>query len=106
MLAGQSHARYTKNRKNLKRRKMEKYLCENLLRLINACGLVLDIIGVLLLWKFGLPETINRRGYSYIVREQTDETEILKAEKYDRYAKIALTLIVSGFALQFISDFL
>jgi hypothetical protein len=85
---------------------MKEYVCSNLPRIINACGLISDIIGVILLWKFGLPESISRQGHQYIITEQIDETEVIKAKRYDRYAKIALSLVLSGFALQFISDFL
>ena len=84
---------------------MEKYICENLPRLINACGLIFDIIGVLLLWKFGLPESISREGHIHMVWGP-DENEKAKAAKYDKYAKVALLLIIGGFTLQFISDFL
>ncbi|MDO9559854.1 MAG: hypothetical protein Q7I89_09260 [Syntrophales bacterium] len=85
---------------------MEEYICSNLSRLINACGLISDIVGVLLLWKFGLPESISRQGHQYLICEQTDETEIIKAKKYDKYAKAALLFIIIGFALQIISDFI
>ena len=84
---------------------MTEYICSNLSKLINASGLVLDIIGVILLWKFGLPESINRQGHSYICWDGVDTEEINKAAKYDKLAKLALTLIILGFVLQFISDF-
>jgi hypothetical protein len=85
---------------------MEKYICENLPRLVNACGLISDIIGVVLLWKFGIPEPVSRQGHSYICWDGTNKSEIDKAQKYDKYAKVALLLIIGGFVLQFISDFL
>lgn len=85
---------------------MEKYICENLPRLVNACGLIFDIIGVLLLWKFGLPESINRSGEITMCFGGTDENAIAKAAKYDKYAKVALVFIIGGFTLQFISNFI
>lgn len=85
---------------------MEKYICENLPRLVNACGLILDIIGVLLLWKFGIPETLSRSGHSFVFFAGISKDEVIKASRYNKYAKVALTLIIGGFALQFISDFL
>jgi len=73
---------------------------------INSAGLVLDIVGALLLWKYGLPEAINRDGAVHLVLEQTSTEEIAKARYYDGIAKIALTLLILGFALQLLSNFM
>ncbi len=67
---------------------------------ISAIGLLLDIIGVLLLWRFGLPPKLRRGGVSFFVLEQKDENEAKKARLYDRIAHVAIFLIVLGFALQ------
>lgn len=74
--------------------------------LINSIGLLIDIGGALLLWKFGLPETLSREGHQYIVSGQTDETEKAKAAGYDRWSRIGLSLIIAGFVFQLISNFL
>lgn len=63
-------------------------------------GLLLDIIGALLLWRFGLPETVSRDGTILLAIEQVDEGEVSKGRFYDRMARWGLTLLVSGFALQ------
>lgn len=34
--------------------------------IVNDIGLGLDIIGAVLLWKFGLPEAISREGRDYV----------------------------------------
>jgi hypothetical protein len=44
--------------------------------IINSLGLVLDIIGALLLWKFSLPTEISSTGTGAILLEGTDEAEI------------------------------
>lgn len=85
---------------------MIEYICSILPKITNAAGLAFDIIGVLLLWKFGLPEFISREGHDYLITEEINGAEKEKAKKYDKYAKGALIFIVIGFALQFISDFL
>lgn len=72
----------------------------------NALGLILNIIGVILLWKFGLPENINRDGLSLLALEGTDEKEKQKAKRYDKYSNFAILLIVLGFLLQLISNYL
>ncbi len=74
--------------------------------IINSFGLVLDIVGALLLWKFGLPAEISRSGTGTILLEGTDESEIALAKKYDRWAKVGLICLAVGFALQLISNFL
>ncbi len=70
----------------------------------NSIGLLLDIIGGILLYFFGISPRIDRDGAIYIVTEGKDESEILKAKKYDRLSKIALILIIIGFGLQLISN--
>lgn len=67
---------------------------------ISAFGLCLDIIGVLLLWRFGLPPDVRRSGHSYLVLEGEDENEKKKAKLYDKISHAAILLIVIGFALQ------
>ncbi len=42
---------------------------------LNSLGLVLDIFGVILLFKFGLPESISREGHDYLITEQVNEEE-------------------------------
>lgn len=70
---------------------------------VASAGLVLDIIGVLLLWRFGLPESISRTGAQHMILEQTDEAEVNLARKYDRHARIGIGLIVAGFGLQILA---
>ena len=41
--------------------------------MVNGAGLVFDIAGALLLWRFGLPENVNRRGESALLLEGTDD---------------------------------
>jgi hypothetical protein len=74
--------------------------------LVNSFGLVLDILGVVLIWKFGLPEPLSREGHSYFILEGSDETEKARAAKYDRWSKTGLALVVLGFAIQLGSNLL
>ena len=73
---------------------------------VNSLGLLLDVVGVILIWKFGLPEDINRSGAGHLLLEGTDESERKRAARYDRLSKIGLTLLVSGFLLQLVSNFM
>ncbi|MDB5226583.1 MAG: rane protein of unknown function [Bacteroidota bacterium] len=69
-------------------------------QILNIIGLSFDIVGVLMLFKFGLPEQISRDGSIGIILEQSDPEETKKAKLYDRLSYVALTLIVLGFLFQ------
>ena len=70
---------------------------------INVLGLVFDIIGVLMLFVFGLPADLNKNGYIFKVNEEEDEEQKSKWRKYDKFSKIALTAIIIGFLMQMLS---
>jgi len=74
--------------------------------LVNSIGLILDIIGALLLIKFGIPPKIDREGHMHLVLEQVDQDEIEKAGAFDRWSTFAIWLIVAGFALQLVSNYI
>lgn len=72
----------------------------SLLMVLNLIGLILDIIGVILLWKFGLPEDVSRTGQSRLVTIQSKQEEVNKAKLYDFLSKLALFLLILGFGFQ------
>jgi hypothetical protein len=74
--------------------------------LVNSAGLILDIVGAVLVWRYGLPEAISRTGASPLILEETDEGEIAKAMRYDRIAQLGIGLLIAGFGLQLVSNFL
>lgn len=69
---------------------------------LNILGLILDIIGVTLLWKFGLPESIDRSGAFILTAKGCDENEKKKAKIYDCVSIFALLLLIVGFGLQIV----
>ena len=73
---------------------------------INSAGLVLDIIGATLLWKFGLPAEISRTGATFLATEGVDQSEVAKARRYDRASSLGFLFLVAGFVLQLWSNFL
>jgi hypothetical protein len=73
---------------------------------LNSAGLVADIVGVVLIWCFGIPEPISRRGAQYLTTGMTDDKVRAKAERLDRLSKAGLGLIVIGFVLQLVSNIL
>jgi hypothetical protein len=78
----------------------------NCSRILAAIGLALDLSGALLLWKYGLPESLSRNGSINLICEQQDQAEVAKARRYDRWATAALRLISLGFALQLLATFI
>lgn len=67
---------------------------------LNIAGLALDIIGVVLVFLFGLPPMVNPEGHSFIVDGTKDETEIQRASIYQHRGQCGLGLVVVGFLLQ------
>ncbi|PIR39154.1 MAG: hypothetical protein COV35_01145 [Alphaproteobacteria bacterium CG11_big_fil_rev_8_21_14_0_20_39_49] len=75
-------------------------------KILNSIGLGLDIIGVVLIFFFGIPQKMDRSGDIFIVLGEKSPNEIKKIKKYDFWANTGLILIVSGFVIQIISNFL
>ena len=73
--------------------------------LVNTLGLGLDIAGVILLFRFGLPPDVRRNGANYFTWG-ADEAEAGKAKQYDKTSWSALGLIVLGFLLQIVSTWM
>jgi hypothetical protein len=51
---------------------------EYLPKIINSIGLACDIVGALLIWRYGLPEPINSSGSFAVVEEPTTELDYHK----------------------------
>jgi hypothetical protein len=76
-----------------------------LAQILNCIGLTFDIIGVIMLFKYGLPSDINKDGHIGIILDQEDEDEKERWKKYNFFSRIALTLVIVGFMFQFSSNF-
>ncbi len=75
------------------------------MQVLTALGLSLDIIGVLLLFFYGLPPKINRDGANFLLvrtGSEEEEQEVRKAARNKVLSTIALWLIIGGFVLQLI----
>ena len=67
---------------------------------LNIGGLVLDIVGVIILFKFGLPADIRRGGITHLITEQIDQEEADEAARYDRWSLVGLITLIVGFLVQ------
>ena len=71
---------------------------------LQSLGLLLDIVGVVLLFKYGLPEFSPSGGVDSLAIGPSAPEEICKEKKYRKMGKMGLVLIVSGFVLQLIPN--
>jgi len=71
---------------------------------INSIGLIFDIVGVLFLFKYGLPSEVSKDGSIGLSLQGTDLDEIRKWKKYNILSKIGLFFILIGFAFQLFSN--
>jgi len=74
--------------------------------LLSSIGLGLDIIGVIIIFFFGISPKLDIKGETYRITGEIDENEIKITKKYKRFSWLGLILIFLGFLLQFISNFI
>lgn len=68
-------------------------------QVLNTAGLALDILGVLLLFKFGLPSKVQPEAWEL---GHDTEAQSVKLKRYTMGAYCGLALLVIGFALQIV----
>lgn len=73
--------------------------------IVNSAGLILDIVGAMLLLKFGLSSKVDPEGRIYRIVSQRDISEIEKGKLYKRWSNFAVVLLILGFLFQLISNF-
>lgn len=73
---------------------------------VSSAGLGLDIVGVSLLFKYGLSPDISESGGDVLVWGGGSEEHKKEYRHYKRMSRIALGCLVVGFALQITSNFL
>ena len=66
-------------------------------------GLILDIIGAILLYKYGLPSTITRNQPTLLVRNYTKK-ETRQMIVCILLSHVGIIFLISGFVLQFIGN--
>jgi hypothetical protein len=74
--------------------------------IVSSTGLLLDMIGAILLLNYGIPPKIDPEGHQHIILEQVDEAEIKRAATYRARSSWGLGLLILGFALQLVGNFL
>ena len=76
--------------------------------IVSSTGLVLDIVGVVLLFFYGLSADVSETGGTRLVWPGGTSKEEARREyrHYKRMARIGLGCLMVGFLLQLISNFL
>lgn len=74
--------------------------------LLNSIGLVLGMIGVGLVFFYGISPMIDSDGAVFMIAEHEDENEKKRAKKYNCLSRLGLILIFIGFVLQLSSNFI
>ena len=79
-------------------------ICCSLPEIINSVGLACDIVGVGLLYRFGLSEQLNTPGGTVIVYPGENSEDAEKRMRSTRWSRCGLFLVIVGFALQIVSN--
>jgi len=73
---------------------------------ISACGLLIELIGFLLIWKYGLPRAMPEVHYVVESLGEYKPGEIDCIERrYNRIAHLGLACVVGGVLIQIIACF-
>jgi hypothetical protein len=66
----------------------------------------MNLAGVILLFRYGMPYRVRTGGATYYVAEDMDKREIATEWWFDLWGKLGLFLIVAGTAAQIVSALL
>ena len=72
-------------------------------QLISTTGLLLDILGVIAIWRYGLPPEVSRGGIVTVAMESYDADEAAKEMRYNLLSRCGLVALVVGFGLQILA---
>jgi len=66
----------------------------------NVTGLLMVLVGVLILFRYGMPYRVRTGGAIHIIAEQLDQNDIKAERWYTILGWIGLILVVAGTACQ------
>lgn len=72
-------------------------------RTLTLVGLALNLLGVLLLFRWGMPFRVRRGGASYFLLEQDDVEAIARERVYSIIGYVGLVLLIAGTVLQMVA---
>ena len=71
--------------------------------ILSVVGLSFDMIGVIIIFLFGISPKLDIEGQTYIITGAIDNAEIKKAKIYKRLSWTGLFLVFIGFFIQLLS---
>jgi hypothetical protein len=74
--------------------------------ILNISGLLMNLVGVILLFRYGMPYRVRTEGANYYVAEDADKHVIAIERRYDLLGKLGLFFIVAGTAAQIVGALL
>lgn len=66
----------------------------------NVSGVLIALVGLLILFRYGMPFRVASGGATYIVTEQVNEQEKKTDSRYKTFGYIGLSLAVIGSLMQ------
>jgi hypothetical protein len=69
----------------------------------NVVGLLMNLAGVILLFRYGMPYRVRTEGNTYYVTQSVDAAEVRAERWYEKLGILGLALIVLGTAAQIAS---
>ena len=72
--------------------------------LLNTIGLLLDIVGVCLIYRYGLSKSLNRGYLTW--RGLTEEELSQQTRFHNRRSRVGLACILTGFVLQILGGWI
>jgi len=72
-------------------------------KLLAIGGLALALAGVLILFRFGMPFRVERKGNSYLLLEEIDDEGLAAEARYRLLGYVGLAATVAGTVLQIAS---
>lgn len=73
---------------------------------LNIVGLLMNLVGVILLFNYAVPYRVRTGGTQPILMEGTHQKNVEAERRYDRLGKLGLILIVCGTICQIGATFL
>lgn len=71
--------------------------------LFNTGGILLSLVGVLILFRYGMPFHVPTGGAIHLIIDQVDESEKSLERRYFIYGMFGLSLVIAGAIFQLVA---
>jgi uncharacterized protein YjeT (DUF2065 family) len=72
---------------------------------LNIIGLVLNLVGVIILFRYGMPFHVPTGGAVHLIAEQVDAAEKALESRYEVFGYFGLVAIVVGTGMQIVGAY-